>query len=167
MNKRTVAAMPAAARKGPSVADRNHPAVKNRRKSAYAPALLSILVLVLSLSPALSAQSGKDQEKPAKPSATAQLRIELTGGEAKKPVADASVYLKFTEDRLLRDRRIEFNLKTNQNGVARSPAIPKGRVLIQIVAPGWKTFGQWYEIDRDEQVIQINIERPTTRWFEP
>ena len=149
------------------MADRTHPAVKNRRKSAYAPALLFILVLVLSLSPALSAQSGKDQEKPAKPSATAQLRIELTGGEAKKPVADASVYLKFTEDRLLRDKRIEFNLKTNQNGVARSPEIPKGRVLIQIVAPGWKTFGQWYEIDRDEQVIQINIERPTTRWFEP
>ena len=159
--------MPAAARKGPSVAEQTHHSAKNTRKSTYARALPAILAVFLSLSPALSAQSGKNQEKPAKPTGSAQLRIELTGGEAKKPVADASVYLKFTEDRLLRDKRVEFNLKTNQNGVARSPVIPKGRVLIQIVAPGWKTFGQWYEIDRDEQVIQINIERPTTRWFEP
>ena len=167
MNERKAAAMPAAARKGPSVAEQTHHSAKNTRKSTYARALPAILAVFLSLSPAGSAQSGKDQEKPAKPSATAQLRIELTGGDAKKPVADASVYLKFTEDRLLRDKRVEFNLKTNQNGVARSPVIPKGRVLIQIVAPGWKTFGQWYEIDRDEQVIQINIDRPTTRWFEP
>jgi hypothetical protein len=74
--------------------------------------------------------------------------------------------VKFTEDRVvLRDRRVEFNLKTNQNGIARSPAVPQGRILIQIVAPGWKTFGQWYEIAREEQVIQVNLERPAIRWF--
>ena len=139
----------------------------NPAKGAYVSALAAILALILSLSPAVSAQSEKDQERPAKPSGTALLRIEVTGGEAKKPVSDASVYLKYTEDRLLRDKRVEFNLKTNKNGVARSPEVPKGRVLIQIVSPGWKTFGQWYDLDRDEQVIQINIERPTTRWFEP
>lgn len=148
------------------MADRIHRSAKNARTSARARALLPMLAVLLILSPILQAQSGKDQEKSAKPSATAQLRVELTGGDPKKPVADASVYLKFTEDRaVLRDRRIEFNLKTNQNGVARSPEIPKGRVLIQIVAPGWKTFGQWYDIDRDEQVIQIHLERPATRWF--
>ena len=154
------------------MADRTHHSAKNTRrstrKSAYARALTAILAVVLSLSPALSAQSGKDQQEPDKPSSTAQLRIEVTGGDPKKPVVDASVYLKFTEDRaVLRDKRIEFNLKTNQNGVARSPQIPKGRVLIQIVSPGWKTFGQYYDIDRDEQVIQINLERPTTRWTQP
>jgi hypothetical protein len=124
-----------------------------------------MLTLVFVLLPTLSAQSGKDEQTPVKPTGTALLRVELTGGEDKKPVGEASVYLKFTQDGLLRDRRVEFNLKTNQNGVARSPEIPKGRVLIQIVAPGWKTFGQYYDIDRDEQVIQINLERPTTRWF--
>jgi hypothetical protein len=58
-----------------------------------------------------------------------------------------------------------MNLKTNQNGMARTPQIPKGRILIQIVMPGWKTYGQYFDVDRDEQVIQINLERPTTRWF--
>ena len=117
--------------------------------------------------PLLHAQSTKDEAKPAKPSGSAQVRIELTGGDTKKPIADASVYLKFTEDKVLRDKKIEFNLKTNQNGVARSPQIPKGRVLIQIVSPGWKTFGQYYDIDQDEQTIQINLERPSNSWLRP
>jgi hypothetical protein len=129
--------------------------------------LLVLLALPLVFSVALRAQSGKDDPKPAtKPSGTAMLRIELTGGEAKTPIVDASVYLKFTEGKVLRDKQVEFNLKTNQNGVARSPEIPKGRVLIQIVAPGWKTFGQYYDVNRDEQTIQINLERPNTRWLQ-
>jgi hypothetical protein len=130
---------------------------------ALAFALATLVAVCMPAS--LSAQSGKDQEEPAKESDTATLRVELTGGEAKKPIVDASVYLKFVEERVLRDKHIELNLKTNQKGVARSPEIPKGRVLIQIVAPGWKTFGQYYEIDQDEQTIQINLRRPTTRWL--
>ena len=143
-----------------------HPA-KHSRTIFVARRLVIVLALPLLLAPVLRSQSAKDEPKPAKPSATALLRVELTGSDAKVPIADASVYLKFTADGLIRDKKVEFNLKTNQNGVARSPQIPKGRVLIQIVAPGWKTFGQYYEIDRDEQVIQINLERPTTRWLQP
>ena len=130
-------------------------------------ALALLFVLPLVLAPVLRAQNAKDEPKPAKPSGSAQLRIELTGGDTKKPIADASVYLKFTEGKVLRDKPIELNLKTNQNGVARSPQIPKGRVLIQIVSPGWKTFGQYYDIAQDEQTIQINLERPSNSWLRP
>jgi hypothetical protein len=141
-----------------------HPA-KHSRTNVRAFTLALLLALPLALSLVSRAQSDKDQQAPAKPTGTAEVRIELTAADTKKPIADASVYLKFTQDGLLRDRPIELNLKTNQNGVARSPLIPKGRVLIQIVMPGWKTYGQYFEVDRDEQVIQINLERPTTRWF--
>jgi hypothetical protein len=135
--------------------------------TSRARSLLVLLTLLILVAPAVRAQSGKNDAKPAaKPSGTATLRVELTGGDTKKPIVDASVYLKYTEDKLLRDKKIEFNLKTNQNGVARSPEIPKGRVLIQIVSPGWKTFGQYYEIDQDEQTIQINLDRPNTRWLQ-
>jgi hypothetical protein len=127
-------------------------------------ALVALCICVLTPRP-LAAQSPQPEAKPSNSTTTA-LRIELTGGEAKKPVIDASVYLKFTEVKALRDKQIELNLKTNQSGVARSPGIPKGRVLIQIVAPGWKTFGQYYDISQDEQTIQINLERPSTRWLQ-
>jgi hypothetical protein len=150
-----------------SVARQHHHPVKQSRTILAGRGLLILLALPLLLSLALHAQSGKDDPKPAaKPTGTAMLRVELTGGDTKKPIVDASVYLKFTEGKLLRDKKVEFNLKTNQNGVARSPEIPKGRVLIQIVSPGWKTFGQYYDIDQDEQTIQINLERPNTRWLQ-
>jgi hypothetical protein len=127
-------------------------------------ALVALCICVMAPRPLL-AQSPQPEAKPSNTTTTA-LRIELTGGEAKKPIVDASVYLKFTEVKALRDKKIELNLKTIQSGVARSPGIPKGRVLIQIVAPGWKTFGQYYDISQDEQTIQINLERPSTRWLQ-
>lgn len=149
------------------MADRiNYPA-RHSRSVFHLGVLALLLVLPLLPSLVLRAQTTKDEPKPAKPSGSAELRIELTGGYTKKPIADASVYLKFTESKVLRDKPIELNLKTNQNGVARSPQIPKTRVLIQIVSPGWKTFGQYYDIDQDEQTIQINLERPSNSWLRP
>ena len=149
------------------MADQLRQAERQSSTIGVAHGLLILMALSLVCSLPASAQSAKDDSEDApKPSGTAVLRVELTGGDAKKPIVDASVYLKYTEDKLLRDKKIEFNLKTNQKGVARSPEIPKGRVLIQIVAPGWKTFGQYYDLTQDEQTIQINLERPTTRWLQ-
>ena len=78
---------------------------------------------------------------------TTRLTIEVTGGDEKKPVAEASVYVKYVVAvRQAGSKKIELNLKTNQEGVTHSPEIPQGKVLIQIVAPGWKTFGQYYDV---------------------
>jgi hypothetical protein len=127
--------------------------------------LAGIAALLCTAAPRLLLAQSSGGQPEAKPAGNTILRIELTGGEEKKPIIDASVYLKFTEAKALRDKKIEYNLKTNQSGVARSPEIPKGHLLIQIVAPGWKTFGQYYDITQDEQTIQINLERPSTRWL--
>src|SRR4051812_27622280 len=59
--------------------------------------------------------------------AIARLRIEVTAGEQNKPVADASVYVKFSEERKIRkDKKYELSLKTNEQGVTRTPEIPQG-----------------------------------------
>jgi hypothetical protein len=138
---------------------------KSAARNAGGKLLLLAPALLLLCHVALRAQS--DQGKPPdKPSTTCRVRIEVTGGDENKPVPDASVYLKFSQERkVLKDRAIEFNLKTNQEGVARSPEIPKGKILIQIVAPTWKTFGEYYDVNQDEQTIQIHLVRPTTKWY--
>jgi hypothetical protein len=93
------------------------------------------------------------------------LNIDVVGGTDKAPVTEASVYVKFTVVRKrLRDQKLEFDLKTNQEGVARAPDVPQGRVLIQIVATGWKTFGEYYDVDSDQQTINIQLVRPP-RWY--
>lgn len=121
-----------------------------------------IAIALLSHAASAGAQTGKDDKTPAAQVDTARLRIEVTGGDANKPVADASVYVKFAPDHKNRKAKtIELNLKTNQEGVARSPEIPQGKTLIQIVAPGWKTYGEWHDVNQSEQTIEIHLVRPT------
>ena len=108
------------------------------------------------------AQTGSGDKAHASQQDTARLRIEVSGGDANKPVADASVYVKFPQERKIRkNKTIELNLKTNQEGVARSPEIPQGKTLIQVVAPGWKTYGEWHDVNQSEQTIEIHLVRPT------
>jgi hypothetical protein len=93
------------------------------------------------------------------------LRIEVVGGVDKKAVQQASVYVKFTVVRKVgKDQKFEFDFKTNDDGVARAPDIPQGKILIQIVATGWKSFGQYYDVVQDNQTIHIELERPP-RWY--
>jgi len=99
------------------------------------------------------------------PSPGNRLVIEVTGGESNKPIENASVYVKTVEQRtLLKDKKFEVNVKTNQKGVAHVPDAPMGRVEIQIVAEGWKTYGHWYDITEPQQVIKIHLDRPP-KWY--
>src|SRR6266576_2775954 len=83
----------------------------------------------------------------------------------KSPVDSASVYVKFVQARMLgKDKKIEMNLKTNLSGVCHVPEIPRGRFLVQVIAPGWKTFGEYYEVDQAEQTINIELARPP-KWY--
>lgn len=120
----------------------------------------ALLVALSALFPlALSAQQ---QDKDDKSNATTKLRIEVTGGEKDQPVDNASVYVKFTDPHS--KKFIEMNLKTNQQGIAHSPEIPAGKVLIQIIAEKWKTFGKWYEVEAGPQTIKIRLEKPH-KWY--
>ena len=108
-------------------------------------------------------QSAPPKEVPA-PASIPRLRIEITGGDADKPIENASVYLKTQEDRLIKDKKTEVNVKTNLQGVAHVPQPPVGRVLIQVVAEGWKPYGHWYDITDSKQVVKIHLDRPP-KWY--
>jgi len=124
--------------------------------------VLRTLSAALVLAAAVGAQEASKSEKPP---GTARLRIEVTAGDKNKPVDSASVYVRYVEERTLRkDKKIEMNVKTNKEGIARVPDVPKGKVLIQVIAEGWKTFGRWYEVSADEEVVKIKLEKPP-RWY--
>jgi hypothetical protein len=96
---------------------------------------------------------------------TTKIRIKVTGN-TDKPVGNASVYVRFnTSGGFLRhDKLAEMDLKTNQDGSVKVPEIPQGKVMIQVVAPGWHTFGKWYDIDQAEQTISIQLV-PPPHWY--
>jgi len=93
------------------------------------------------------------------------LTIVVTGAENKKPVDSASVYVKYVEEgKLRRMHKIEMNLKTNMSGVCHVPDIPAGKFLVQIIAPGWKAYGEYFQVNQPEQTINIELVRPA-KWY--
>lgn len=107
---------------------------------------------------------GSSPKKDQAPAPGNRLTIEVTAGDSNKPVENASVYVKTIEEHLLKDKKFEVNVKTNQEGVAHVPDAPMGRVLVQIVADGWKPYGHWYDITDPKQVIKVHLERPP-KWY--
>ena len=108
-------------------------------------------------------QSPPPKESPA-PAPIERLTITVTGGDANVPVENASVYVKTQEERLIKDKKTEQNVKTNQQGIAHLLQPPTGRVLIQVVADGWKPFGRWFDINDPKQVIKVHLDRPP-KWY--
>ncbi len=111
------------------------------------------------------ADAAKSKQAPAAAAERPRLTIEVTGGDANKPIENASVYVKtVVEHSVLKDKKTELNVKTNQQGMAHIADAPTGRVLIQIVAEGWKSYGHWYDISDPKQVVKIHLERPP-KWY--
>ena len=125
----------------------------------------ALALLLAGVSPARAPQKD-DKESNSKGSQTTVIHIVVTGGDKDVPVSNASVYVRYSEKGGLfhKDKLSEMNLKTNQEGMAKSPPVPTGKVLIQIVVPEWKTFGKWYTLEKDEETIKIKLDKPK-RWY--
>src|SRR5438045_1293285 len=71
---------------------------------------------------------------------TTKLRIEVTNLQD-KPIDRASVVVRFVEGRsvvkLGKKIRTNWELKTNQEGVASIPPIPQGQIMVQVYAKGY------------------------------
>jgi hypothetical protein len=114
---------------------------------------------------AQAAQESDPKARAGKSDLMSRVTIEVSGGEKSTPVENASVYLKYVEEhKLKKDKKVELNVKTNRDGTAHIPETPTGRVLIQVVADGWKTYGRWYDITEAKQTIKVHLEKPP-RWY--
>jgi len=124
-----------------------------------------ILMAALLLFAVVAGAQKDDKEKSGKAdkeAGTVKLRIEVTGGDKNVPVVNASVYVRYY---LHNSKKLtELDLKTNHEGVTRSPEIPAEKVLVQVVAEGWKTFGRWYDVNEGEQTVKIHLEKPP-KWY--
>jgi hypothetical protein len=129
--------------------------------------MLGIPILILALAFAAHAQD-KAADQNAKTDSSAKdvrLTIVVTGGDEKKPIDSASVYIRYVEEHKHgRDKKIEMNLKTNQSGVCHVPVVPPGKFIVQVIAEGWKTYGEYYDVNQTEQTINISLVRPP-KWY--
>jgi hypothetical protein len=97
-----------------------------------------------------------------------RLQIHITN-ERGKPVDRASVIVKFVSGRPLKTlglkkARLSWELKSSQEGMAKIPGIPKGKILIQVNAKNYQTFGDTFDIDQDERVVDIVLKEPQSQY---
>jgi hypothetical protein len=85
-----------------------------------------------------------------------------------KPVDRASVVVRFVEGhsivKLGKAIRTTFELRTNQEGEAGVPSIPQGKIRIQVIAKGYQTFGEVYDITDEEKTVNITLNPPQQQY---
>jgi hypothetical protein len=148
-----------------------------RKKASMASVGIFLAIALLWGSPA-RAQSGNSNgsaTSSAKPSEaqdsktsdpdTTRLKIVVINSDD-KPAGNASVYLRFNQAGgfLHKDKLAEMSFKTNEDGSVKVPNVPIGKVLIQVVGKGLHTYGKWYDITKDQEPIEIKLER-VTHWY--
>ena len=76
-----------------------------------------------------------------------------------KPVRNAAVVL-HPVNRKGKQSRGGLELKTDGDGRTNIDGIPYGPLRVQVLAPGFQTFGEDYKIDKAEMEITVKLKRP-------
>jgi hypothetical protein len=127
--------------------------------------VVSFLILLIAVAANAQDKNADANAKADSGSKDVRLTIVVTGGDDKKPIDSASVYVRYVEEHKHgKDKKIEMNLKTNQSGVCHVPVIPPGKFVVQVIADGWKTYGEYYDVNQTEQTINITLVRPP-KWY--
>jgi hypothetical protein len=113
----------------------------------------AILVSLLIFSALLIAGDKKDEGPQ---SSLAFLVLKDDNG---KPVRNAAVILHFVGKKG-KQGKAGFELKTDPDGKTHFDGIPYGTMRIQVIAPGFQTFGNDYAVNQPDQEITIRLKRP-------
>ncbi len=85
-----------------------------------------------------------------------------------KPLDRASVIVKFVSGKgpmkLYIKHRTQWQTKTDQEGFTHIPAIPQGKIQIQVIASSYQTFGQVFDVNEDEKTIEIKLNAPQAQY---
>lgn len=85
-----------------------------------------------------------------------------------KPVDRASVVVRFVSGRsavkLGKKIMTHWEMRTNQEGIAKIPSLPQGKLLIQVMAKGYQTFGETFEVTEEEKVLEVKLNPPQPQY---
>lgn len=101
------------------------------------------------------AAMAQDDNKPA----TATLNLTVVKEASGKPVKNAEVVLHLL-DKHGNQKQDGLELKTHEDGKAATSGIPYGKVRIQVIAHGFRTWGDDFEVTRPNMEITIKLQKP-------
>jgi hypothetical protein len=122
---------------------------------------ISAAVLLLAGIPLLGADQ-RTGRKYTPPPATATIKVTVLRSTNGKPIPNAAVVFHPMEGD--KDKGA-LELKSNEDGKVTIDVIPIGdTVRLQVIADGWKTFGDDYKIDTDSKEIVVKMKRPSEQY---
>jgi hypothetical protein len=113
---------------------------------------IGVVLAVLSLAAAATAQ--KDQDEP-----TAIINFLVLKEDNGKPVRNAAVIMHPVNSRGKQGRG-GLELKTDLEGKSSYDGIPYGKLRVQILASGFQTYGEDFEVNQPKLSLTIKLKRP-------
>ena len=101
-------------------------------------------------------------DRPAEPPMS-DLRFVVLKDYNGKPVRNAAVVLHPVNKKGIQSKG-GMELKTDNNGRTNIDGIPYGALRVQVLAPGFQTFGEDYEINKPELQITVKLKRPAGQY---
>ena len=97
-----------------------------------------------------------------------KLRVEVKNIDG-KGVDRASVLVRFIQSghnpvKLVKKLKTSWELRTNQEGVVNIPPVPQGQILVQVMAKGYQTYGQTFEINDQEKTLEVQLKPPQSQY---
>ena len=111
------------------------------------------MISLLTLLGVARAQKDKEDEP------TAILNFLIVKEDSGKPVRNAAVIMHPVNTHG-RQERGGLELKTDSEGKTSFDGIPYGKLRVQVLAPGFQTFGEDYEINQGKMTFTVKLKRP-------
>jgi hypothetical protein len=79
-----------------------------------------------------------------------------------KPMPQAEVIVRFYEGRNAALMKVKktWEQRSSQEGLAKFPAIPQGRVMVQVYEKNYQTYGETFDIHEETKTVEVQLSQP-------
>jgi hypothetical protein len=88
------------------------------------------------------------------------LNVVVKDAETGQPIFQARLTLQFRQPTRKLHHWISYSAKTNLQGRCKFTNIPKGTIHLVVTSERHQTFGKDFELERDNQVIEVTLRKP-------
>jgi hypothetical protein len=117
------------------------------------------LTLVCLFSMLLPAVALAGKKSPVPEEKTASVNMTVIRNSSGKPVKNAEVVIHLIDNHG-KPKQEGLELKTHEDGKAEASGIPYGKVRIQVIAPGFRTYGEDFSINQPNHEFTIKLQKP-------
>ena len=90
------------------------------------------------------------------------VHVQVNDNKTGEPIFQAHLTLRYRVPGafMRRTKIVSYTAKTDKNGKTQFPVVPMGTITLMVTAPDHKTFGKEFEITKDNQLIEVKLQKP-------